>query len=55
MTSGAAPGVSAIGTYYLQAQESVQPMLRAQNWAGSWGTYVSAATKSQLTVCYLCE
>ena len=55
LTSGAAPGVSAIGSYYLAQGETVQPMLHAQNWSGSWGTYVSATTKSQLSICWLAE
>ena len=54
-TSGSPPGVSGISCYYLSAGESVQPMLRAQNWGGSWATYVSAASKSQFTALFLCE
>jgi hypothetical protein len=53
--SGPAPGVSAIGTYYLAQNESIQPMLRAQNYGGSWGTYVSAQSRSQLTVVWIAE
>jgi hypothetical protein len=55
MTAGSPPGVSGISCYYLSVGESVQPMMRAQNWGGSWATYVSATTKSQFSAIFLCE
>ena len=55
LTSGSPPGVSAIGSYYLQVGESVQPQMMAKNWGGSWGTYVSATSRSQFSVCWLAE
>ena len=54
-TSGAAPGVSAIGLYYLAVNESVQPQMKAQNWGGTWGTTSAAATRSQLSIIWMCE
>ena len=55
LLSGSPPGVSAVGTYYLMQGESVQPMLNARNWGGSWGTYVSSTTRSQFSLCWLAE
>lgn len=56
LTTGAAPGASAIGLYYLAAGESVSPVIRADNWtAGTWGTTSSSAVRSQFTVIWLCE
>lgn len=56
LTTGAAPGASAIGLYYLIPGESVSPVIRADSWtAGTWGTTSSSAVRSQFTVVWLCE
>lgn len=54
-TTGAPPGASAVGVYYLLAGEGVQPMIRAAGWGGTWGTFVSPSVRSQFTVCWICE
>lgn len=43
-TGGPPPGAFAMGMYYLQPGESVYPMLQAQNWGGTWGTFVNGGT-----------
>ena len=51
------PGAFAMGMYYLAVGESVQPMIRATNWGGSWGTAVktSPAVASQFGCFWLAE
>jgi hypothetical protein len=56
LTSGPVPGAAAIGCYYLNAGETVQPMALAQNWTNTtWSTASAAATRSQLTILWLSE
>ena len=51
------PGALAIGMYYLAVGESVQPMIYANNWGGSYGTGVSGSpsASSQLTCVWMAE
>ena len=49
------PGAFAMGMYYLDVGESVQPMIKASNWGGSYGTAVSTTTKSQFSVVWCAE
>jgi len=55
LTSGAAPGASAVGSYYLQPGEYIQLQAMAKNWSTTWGTTSAAATRSQLTCIWLAE
>ena len=56
LTSGPVPGAAAVGCYYLQAGETVQPVALTQGWSGStWSTASAAATRSQLTVLWISE
>ena len=51
LTSGPVPGAAAIGCYYLNTGETVQPVALAQGWTNStWSTASAAATRSQFTV-----
>ena len=43
-TSGPYPGAAAIGVYFLQKNEYVQPMIKCANWGGSYGTAVSCGS-----------
>lgn len=49
------PGAAAIGCYYLNAGESVQPMIRCSAWGGSFGTFISATVASQFTCLWIAE
>jgi len=51
------PGALAIGMYYLAVGESVQPMIYAQNWGGTYGTgvMVSPVINSQFTCVWMAE
>ena len=51
------PGALAIGMYFLDIGESVQPMIYAQNWGGSYGTGVSVnpSINSQFTAIWMAE
>lgn len=56
VTSGSLyPGAFAMGMYYLAQNESVQPMIKASNWGGSYGTAVSTQTRSQFTCIWMAE
>ena len=56
LESGPVPGAAAVGCYYLNAGETVQPVALAQGWSGStWSTASAAATRSQFTVLWLSE
>lgn len=44
ITGGPPPGAFAAGLYYLQPNEYVYPMLQAQGWGGTWGTYVATGS-----------
>lgn len=57
-TTGQTPGVAAIGCYYLNAGEYVQPVVRGFNWNTSWGTAVSNSgnlINSQFNVIWVAE
>lgn len=51
------PGALAIGMYYMDINESVQPMIYANNWGGNYGTGVSTnpAIGSQFSVIWMAE
>jgi hypothetical protein len=52
-TGGPPPGAFAMGMYYLQPNEYVYPVLQAQNWGGTWGTFMqtgSVPVNSQFSV-----
>lgn len=56
LESGPVPGAAAIGCYYLNAGETVQPVALAQNWsAGTWSTASAVGTRSQFTCLWLSE
>ena len=56
LESGPVPGAAAVGCYYLNAGETVQPVALAQGWTGgTWSTASAAATRSQFTVLWLSE
>ena len=56
LTTGTAPGASAVGLYYLAIGESVSPVIRADAWtASTWGTTSSSTIRSQFSVIWLCE
>jgi hypothetical protein len=42
-SGGPPPGVTAIGLYYLEAGETIYPVMQAQGWGGVWGTYVGSS------------
>lgn len=57
-TSGPVSGAAAVGCYFLNAGEYVQPMIKATGWtAGTWGTAVgtSPSVNSQFTVIWVAE
>lgn len=52
------PGAAAVGVYYLNAGEYVQPMIKGIGWnSGTWGTAVAASpsVNSQFTVLWVAE
>ena len=56
LTSGPVPGAAAVGCYYLNAGEAVQPVALTQSWvSGTWSTASAAATRSQFTCLWLSE
>ena len=56
LTSGPVPGAAAVGCYYLNAGETVQPVALVQSWTNStWSTASAAATRSQFTCLWLSE
>lgn len=48
-TGGPPPGAFAMGMYYLQPGEFVYPMLQAQGWGGTWGTFVNLGVSNTVT------
>jgi hypothetical protein len=56
-TGTAYPGAAAIGVYWLNAGEYVQPMIKCSAWGGSWGTTVSTSPRvnSQFNVVWMSE
>jgi hypothetical protein len=56
LESGPVPGAAAVGCYYLNAGETVQPVALTQGWSGStWSTASAAATRSQFSVLWISE
>jgi hypothetical protein len=56
LTSGPVPGAAAVGCYWLNAGETVQPVALAQGWSNTtWSTASAAATRSQFTCLWLSE
>jgi len=56
LTSLPVPGAAAVGCYYLNAGETVQPVALTQNWSNTtWSTSTSASARSQFSVFWLCE
>jgi hypothetical protein len=59
-TSGPAPGAAAVGCYYLNVGEYVQPMIKASGWGGNYSTSVTGtpstnSVHSQFTVMWVAE
>ena len=56
LTSGPVPGAAAVGCYYLNTGETVQPVALTQGWSNTtWSTASAAATRSQFTCLWLSE
>jgi hypothetical protein len=53
-TGGAPPSAFAMGVYYLDAGEYVYPMLEAQGWGGTWGTYVNTSATTTVHSQFSC-
>lgn len=53
-TTAVSPGAFAMGVYYLQPGEHVYPMLQAQDWGGTWGTFVSTAATGMIASQFSC-
>ena len=56
LETGPVPGAAAVGCYYLNAGETVQPVALTQNWsAGTWSTASATGTRSQFSVLWISE